>query len=177
MKYRNIVAAHLVLVSLLLIVPIAAAQGPASALAKLLSGTYRLHGDNTDARLQLVGVGGTGSTLDVLATASGTYQGKDVHQQAVLRLVSEGPDVRVTAIPHFTPVTEASPDVTRFSDTETQAACTFYLKPHGQGWAGATQGAVTCVAGAAGQWEVDITPGTIRFTNPQTKQVLVFHKA
>ena len=169
----------LVLGTIVLIAGLGAAfaAGPASDVASLLSGTYRLQGDSTDVRLQFAGVGGTGSTLDLLATASGTYKGKDVHQQAVLRLASEGPDVRVTAVPRFTPVTESSPDVTRFSDTELQAACTFHLKPHGQGWAGATQGTVTCVPGAAGKWEVDVTPGTIRFTNPETKQVLVFHKA
>jgi len=177
MKHRNIVAVPLALVSLFLMAAAAAAQGPASEVAKLLSGTYRLQGDKTDVRLRFAGVGGTGSTMDLLATASGTYKGTDIHHQGVLRLVTEGPDVRVTATPHFSPVTEASPDATRFSDAETRAACTFYLEPEGQGWAGDTQGTVTCVAGAAGQWRVDITPGTIRFTNPQTKQVLVFHKS
>lgn len=175
---KKLVSLSLVLGTIVLIAGLdaASAAGPASDVASLLSGSYRLQGDNTDVRLKFAGVGGTGSTLDLLATASGTYKGKDVHQQAVIRLASEGPDVEVTAIPRFTPVTEASPDVTRFSDTESQAACTFYLKPHGNGWVGATQGTVTCVAGAAGKWEVDITPGTIRFTNPETKQVLVFHK-
>jgi hypothetical protein len=154
-----------------------AASGPASSVASLLSGTYRLKDDDTDVQLQLASIGGTGSTVDILATASGTDKGKDVHLQAVLRLASEGPDVETTVIPRSTPVTESSPDVTRFSETELQAACTLYLKPRGNGWAGETQGTATCVTGAAGKWQVDINPGSIRFTNPETKQVVVFHKA
>jgi hypothetical protein len=35
---------------------------------------------------------------------------------------------------------------------------------------------VRAVAGAAGQWQVEILPGTLRFVDVRTKQALVFEK-
>ncbi|HEV8579477.1 MAG TPA: hypothetical protein VGX68_10385 [Thermoanaerobaculia bacterium] len=156
-----------------------APQGPAFQVASMLSGTYQLRDGNSDVRLQIGTTGGAGSNFNLLATASGTYEGRDLHQQGVIRLVSEGPDVRMSVIPHFAPVTELSPDVNRFSGTELQAACSLYLEPDKGKWSGATLGPGTCVqavTGAAGQWQVEILPGALRFIDVGTKQALVFQK-
>lgn len=156
-------------------------SGPASNAADLLSGSYRLQDDNSDLRLEISSTGGVGSTMNLLATASGTYEGRSVSEQGVLTLQTEGRDVRMSVIPHFgEPVTSLSPDVNRFSGTEIQAACTLYLQPYQQGWAGATQGPGTCVqaiTGAAGDWQIEIQPGTIRLSDPKTQRTLVFREA
>jgi hypothetical protein len=154
-------------------------QGPAFEVASMLSGTYQLRDDKSDLRLQIGSTSGAGSNFNLLATASGTYEGRDLHQQGVIRLDTEGPDVRMSVIPHFAPVTELSPDVNRFSGTELQAVCSLYLEPDEGKWRGATQGPGTCVqavTGAAGQWQVEILPGALRFTDVGTKQALVFQK-
>jgi hypothetical protein len=44
---------------------------------------------------------------------------------------------------------------------------------------GTTLGQSDCVraiGGALGQWQIEILPGTIRFTDAKTKQALVFEK-
>jgi hypothetical protein len=156
-----------------------APQGPAFEVASMLSGTYKLRDDSSDVQLQIGTTGGAGSSFNLLATASGTYAGRDLHQQGLIRLASEGPDVRMSVIPHFAPVTELSPDVNRFSGTELQAACSVYLEADEGKWRGATQGPGTCVqavTGAAGQWRVEILPGALRFTDVGTKQALLFQK-
>jgi hypothetical protein len=157
----------------------AAVQGPAFDVASMLSGTYKLRDDNSDVRLQIGSTGGVGSNFSLLATASGTYEGRALNQQGVIQLASEGPDVRMSVVPHFTPVTELSPDVNRFSETELRAACSLHLSSDEQRWVGTTHGTGTCVqavTGATGQWQVEILPGALRFTDVATKQTLVFEK-
>lgn len=181
MKYNNLIKLSLIFAAILLVssARTAAAQGPASEVASMISGVHQLRNENSDVRLQISSTGGVGSTVNLLVTASGRYNGRDVRQQGVIQLVSEGPDVRVTVIPHFSPVTELSPDVNRFSETELRAACTLHLTPDEQRWVGTTVGTGTCVqavTGAAGQWQVEILPGALRFTDVGTKQTLVFQK-
>jgi len=154
-------------------------QGPAFEVASMLSGSYRLRDSNSDLRLDIGSTSGIGSRFDLLATTSGTYNGKDLHQQAVLRLVTEGPDVRMSIIPHFSPVGELSPDLHRFSRIELQGACSVYLQPDEGRWTGTTAGPGTCVQAvtrAAGQWQVEILPGALRFVDVGTKQALAFEK-
>jgi hypothetical protein len=157
------------------------ARGPALDVASLLSGNYRLQDGDSNVRLDVSGTSGVGSRFSLLATASGTYRGRGVNEQAILRLETEGPDVRMSVIPRFgEPVSVLSPDVNEPSEAETRAACDIYLKSDERGWAGATQGQGDCiraVGGAIGQWQVEILPGTIRFTDPATKQALVFQKS
>lgn len=156
------------------------ARGPAFDVATLLSGTYRLQ-DDSNLRLDISSTGGVGSSFSLLATTSGTYKGRSINEQGGLRLETEGPDVRMTVIPHFgEALSAASPGINDFSPAELQAACDVYLRSDERGWAGATQGSGDClraVAGAAGQWQVEILPGTIRFVDVATKQALVFQKA
>lgn len=157
------------------------ARGPAFDVATLLSGTYRLQETNSNLRLDISSTGGVGSNFELLATASGRYAGRNVNEQGVIVLETAGPDVRMSIIPHFgEPVTVLSPDLTEFSQSELGSACTLHLQSDEQGWAGATQGKGSCVravGGAVGQWQVEILPGTIRFSDPGTQQVLVFQKA
>lgn len=155
-------------------------RGPAFDVAALLSGTYRLQDDDSNLRLDISSTGGVGSTFDLLATTSGTYEGRSINEQGGLRLATEGPDVRMTVIPRFgEAVTAASPGINDFSPAEIRAACDVYLRSDERGWMGATLGSGDCVravAGAAGQWQVEILPGTIRFVDAATKQALVFQK-
>jgi len=193
MKYRNTVKLCLVLTPLFLAATLgcasgkgaysssraAAPQGPAFEVASMLSGTYKLKDESSDLRLQIGSTGGVGSSFDLLATASGTYQGKPLSQQGVIRLSTEGPDVLMSIVPHFSPVTELSPDVNRFSRTELQAACSLHLESDEQRWIGTIPGSGTCVKaiiGAAGQWQVEVLPGALRFVDVGTKQALVFQK-
>jgi hypothetical protein len=152
----------------------------ASGVASLLNGSYQLQGGDSDLRLDISSTRGFGSRFTLLATASGTYQGRGVNEQGILELETEGPDVRLSVIPHFgEPVTVLSPDVTQFSDAERQSACQFHLRPDENGWMGTTLGQGDCVraiGGALGQWQIEILPGTIRFTDAKTKQALVFQK-
>ena len=160
--------------------PSAGGRGPAFDVATLLSGTYRLQGDGSNLRLDISSTGGVGSTFNLLATTSGTYEGRSINEQGGLRLATEGPDVRMTVIPRFgEAVTAASPDINDFSPAELRAACDVYLRSDERGWAGSTQGSGDCVravAGAVGQWQVEILPDTIRFSDPRQQQVLVFQK-
>jgi hypothetical protein len=160
--------------------PSTGALGPASDVATLLSGTYRFQDDDSNLRLDISSTGGVGSTFNLLATTSGTYEGRSISEQGGLRLATEGPDVRMTVIPRFgEAVTAASPGINDFSPAELRSSCDVYLRSDEQGWAGATQGSGDCVRaviGAAGQWQVEILPGTIRFVDQGTKQALVFQK-
>jgi len=157
------------------------ARGPAFDVASLISGNYRLQDGDSNVRLDISGTSGVGSRFNLLATASGTYRGRGVNEQGIIHLETEGPDVRMSVIPHFgEPVTVLSPDVNEASEAERRAACDIYLRSDERGWAGATQGQGDCiraVGGAVGQWQVEILPGTIRFTDPATKQALVFQKS
>src|SRR6185295_6559525 len=95
MKYKNLVKLCLVLTSVVLIAAAGCAsgkgaysssraatpQGPAFEVASMLSGTYKLNDGSSDLRLQIGSTGGVGSSFDLLATASGTYQGKPLSQQ------------------------------------------------------------------------------------------------
>ena len=155
-------------------------SGPASDVATLLNGTYQLQEGNSDLRLDISSTSGVGSRFDLLATASGTYEGRSVSEQSVLRIETEGPDVLVNIIPRFgEPVTQLSPDVDQFSQREIQGACTLYLRPYNEGWAGAAPGTGSCVqaiTGATGAWQMEVQPGLIRFSDPRTNRTLEFRE-
>lgn len=181
MKHKTLITISLVIAAIFLLSSArsAAAQGPASEVASMISGAHQFRNEKSEVRLQISSLSGGGSTVNLLVTASGTHEGREVRQQGVIQLASEGPDVRVTVIPHFAPVTETSPDVNRFSETELRAACNLYLERDEGKWIGATQGPGTCVqavTGAAGQWQVEVLSGALRFIDLGTKQALVFQK-
>jgi len=155
-------------------------SGPASDVASLLNGTYKLQEGNSDLQLNISSTSGVGSSFNLLATASGRLDGRSVSEQSTIRLETEGPDVMMTIIPRFgEPVTQLSPDAERISQGEIQAACTLFLTPYDEGWAGRPPGTGTCaqaIAGATGQWQVEIQQGTIRFSDPKTQRTLVFQE-
>ncbi|HEX6901053.1 MAG TPA: hypothetical protein VF789_15120 [Thermoanaerobaculia bacterium] len=155
-------------------------SGPASDVASLLNGTYRLQEGNSDLRLDISSTSGVGSSFSLLATASGRLDGRSVSEQSTIRLETEGPDVMMTIIPRFgEPVTQLSPDAEQISQGEIQSACTLFLTPYDEGWAGRPPGTGTCaraIAGATGQWQVEILPKTIRFSDPKTQRTLVFQE-
>jgi hypothetical protein len=155
-------------------------SGPASDVASLLNGTYRLQEGNSDLRLDISSTSGVGSRYELLATASGTYEGRSVSEQSRLQIETEGPDVLMNIIPRFgEPVTQLSPDVSDLSQREIQGACTLYLRPYDEGWAGAAPGTGSCVqaiTGATGQWQMQIEPGVIRFSDPRSNRTLVFRE-
>lgn len=155
-------------------------MSPASDVASLLNGTYRLQEGDSNLRLDISSTSGVGSRYELLATASGTYEGRSVSEQSTLQIQTEGPDVLMNIIPRFgEPVTQVSPDVGELSQREIQGACTLYLRPYDEGWAGAAPGTGACVqaiTGATGQWQMQIEPGVIRFSDPRSNRTLVFRE-
>lgn len=157
-------------------------SGPASDLAAIASGSYRLAEPAGDMTLRLSGVGGTGQTLDLFVQARGTAGSRNVTEHGVLRLASEGPDVRAIYIPHFDPtITELSSNATEFTDAENLAACSVVLRRDADGWEGDTEERGTCVraiGGAVGRWRLEIRQNEIRFLSPggQGQPALVFRK-
>lgn len=158
----------------------AVGSGPASDVASLLNGTYRLQEGDSDLRLDISSTSGVGSSYSLLATASGRLDGRSISEQSVIRLQTEGPDVMMTIIPQFgEPESQLSPDVNQPSQREIQGACTLYLRPYDEGWAGAPPGTGACVqaiAGATGQWQVEVQPGVIRFSDPASNRTLEFRE-
>lgn len=149
------------------------------SVASMLSGTYQAEG--SDLRLDISGadtpVGSEG--VNLFATASGQYGERNVREQGVLHIENQAGDVFVAYIPRFDPTTTAlSPGATNVSASEVSSACSFYLAPAAQGYAGQTRGATTCaraIGGAVGEWGVEIQPGMIRLTS-QGQPPIVFRK-
>jgi hypothetical protein len=146
----------------------------------MISGTYRVQEQGSDLRLTFSGTGGTGQRLDLFTSLRGSFGGRNVAEQGILHLESEGPDALATYTPHFDPaVTVLSPNLYDFSQAETQAACSVVLRPDADGWEGDTEEKGTCVraiGGAVGRWRVEIRKGEILFTNRESQQSLVFRK-
>ncbi len=115
---------------------------------------------------------------DVFALVTGRYQGDNVRQQGVIRLETQGQDIYFTYIPHFDPaITLLSNDVGRFTERELTSACSFTLKPQGDGFAGDTLGITACalaMRGAIGKWSVELEPGNLRFRNVESGETLRF---
>jgi hypothetical protein len=155
-------------------------SGPASHVASMISGTYRLQEPDSDLRLTISSTGGTGQMLDLFASARGSVGGRNVSEQGVLHLESEGPDARVIYTPHFDPtITLVSPTLNEFSPAETAAACSLVLRPDAGGWEGDTEERGTCVraiGGAVGRWRMEIREGEIRL-HDREGQPLVFRRA
>lgn len=149
------------------------------SVASLISGTYRAEG--SDLRLDISGadtaVGSEG--INLFARASGRYGERTVSEQGVLRVENQAGDVMLAYIPRFNPtVTALSPGATDVSAAEINSACTVYLGPSGQGYAGTTSGTTSCaraIGGAVGEWGVEVQPGVIRFTS-RGQEPIVFRK-
>jgi hypothetical protein len=115
---------------------------------------------------------------DVFVQVTGRFDKDSVRQQGVIRLEAQGEDIYFTYIPHFDPaVTVLSNDVGRFTERELESACSFTMKPVGDGFSGDTLGITACalaMRGAVGKWSVDIEPGSIRVRSVKTGETLRF---
>jgi hypothetical protein len=116
--------------------------------------------------------------FDIFVQVSGRFQGDSVRQQGVIRLESQGQDIYFTYIPHFDPsITILSNDVGRFTERELTSACSFTVKPQGDGFTGDTLGIAACalaMRGAIGKWSVELEPGNLRFRNVESGETLRF---
>lgn len=149
------------------------------SVASMISGTYQAEG--SDLRLDISGadtaVGSEG--INLFARASGRYGERTVSEQGVLHIENQAGDVMLAYIPRFNPtITSLSPGATDVSAAEVNSACTVYLGPSGQGYAGRTSGTTSCaraIGGAVGEWGVEVQPGLIRFTS-RGQEPIVFRK-
>ena len=114
---------------------------------------------------------------DVFVQVTGRFEKDNVRQQGVIRLESQGEDIYFTYIPHFNPaVTVLSNDVGSFTERELTSACSFTMKPAGDGFAGETLGITACalaMRGAIGKWSVELEPGGIRLQSVKTGETRV----
>jgi hypothetical protein len=68
-------------------------------------------------------------------------------------------------------------DAGRFTERELTSACSFVLKPKGDGFVGDTLGTTTCalaMQGAFGKWSLELEPGNLRVQNVETAETLRF---
>jgi hypothetical protein len=159
-------------------VPLGAANNPVFEVASILSGTFKGSTPGNELRLDLRPVTTDREHLyDLFLECSGKYQGVNVRRQGLVRLETQGGKVYLGYIPHFDPTVSAlSPEATRFSESEANAACGLTLIPRGDGFAGETPGS-TCAAamrGALGKWTVEIEPGSIRLREVKSGETLRF---
>lgn len=115
---------------------------------------------------------------DIFVQVTGKFENDIVRQQGVIRLESQGTDIYFTYIPHFDPaVTVLSNDVGSFNERELASACSFTMKPEGDGFAGETLGITACalaMRGAIGVWSLELEPGSIRVRSAKTGETLRF---
>jgi hypothetical protein len=149
-------------------------------MASILSGTFKGSTPGNDLRLDLRPVATDSQHLyDLFFECTGKYQGANVRRQGLLRLESQGPNVYLGYIPHFdATVSSLSPEATRFTDSEANAACGLVLSPHGDGFAGETPGASCAMAlrGTLGKWAIELEPGSIRVREVKTGETLRFKR-
>jgi hypothetical protein len=159
---------------------IAASGNQAFELATILSGTFQGTTPGNELRLDLQQVPTDPQhPYDMFLEITGKYQGGTVHRQGLVRLELQGKDVYVGYIPHFdATVTSMSANVTRFTDSEANAACGFHLAPRGDGFSGETSGSSCAFAlhGASGKWTIELEPGAIRVRNVQSGETLRFRR-
>jgi hypothetical protein len=163
-----------------------AAASPASAssdrlydIAKILSGTFEGSTPGNHLRLDIRNLPSDPQHLyDYFLAVTGSFESTNVHQQGVIRLERQGEDVYFTYIPHFDPsITSLSQDAGRFTERELTSACSFIMKPVGDGFGGETLGSTSCalaMRGAVGKWTVELEPGNMRLRNVESGETLRF---
>lgn len=149
------------------------------AIARILSGTFE--GSTPGNRLTLDVSSVTvdpDHPYDLFLRVSGQFEKTNVMQQGLIRLETQGNDIYFTYIPHFNPtVTALSMDAGRFTERELNSACSFVLKPRGDGFAGDTLGTTSCalaMQGAIGKWSLELEPGNLRLQNVDSAETLRF---
>ncbi|HYT32564.1 MAG TPA: hypothetical protein VEO37_08225 [Thermoanaerobaculia bacterium] len=170
-----------ILASLLAICAVAsAADNPVYDIANILSGTFQGSTPGNELRLDFRPVPTDPQhPYDLFVEVTGKYLGQNVRRQGLLRLESQGRGVYVGFIPKFdATVTALSPDATRFSESEANAACGFTLRAQGDGFSGETTPSVCAVAlrGGTGKWSIELEPGTIRLRNVVSGETLRFRR-
>ena len=157
-----------------------ASSNPVLDLANILSGTFQGTTPGNELRLDLRPVTTDAQhPYDMFLEVAGKYQGQAVRRQGLVRMETAGADVYVGYVPHFDPtVTSMSADATRFTPSETNAACGFHLKPVGDGFSGATSGSSCMVAlrGVTGKWTIELEPGGIRLRSTESGETLRFRR-
>jgi hypothetical protein len=151
-------------------------------IASILQGRYEGATPGNELTLQMSTVTIDPShPFDIFVLVTGKYQGDSVRQQGVIRLETQGQDIYFTYIPHFDPaITLLSNDVGRFTERELTSACSFTVKPRGDGFAGDTLGIAACalaMRGAIGKWSLELEPGNLRFRNVESGETLRFKQA
>jgi hypothetical protein len=148
-------------------------------IASLLSGTFEgsTPGNHLTLDLRALAIDPQ-HPFDLFLQLSGQFEKDNVRQQGVIRLERQGADIYFTYIPHFNPATTSlSRDAGRFTEQELTSACSFVLKPRGDGFVGETLGTTTCalaMRGANGKWSVEIEPGNLRVRNTDSGETLRF---
>jgi hypothetical protein len=157
------------------------AADPTSQIAGILSGTFQGSTPGNELRLDFRAVPTDSQHLyDLFIDISGKYLGQIVKRQGLIRLESQGKGVYVGYIPHFdATVTALSPNATRFTDNEANAACGFTLAVAGDGFSGETTVSTCAFAlhGGTGKWSIDLEPGSIRVRNVASGETLRFQRA
>lgn len=177
---RSSVATVLVAASLLVPGPLLASDNQAYELASQLSGTFQGSSPGNELRVDLRSIlTDPQHPYDLFLEVSGKYQGEIVRRQGLLRLETQGRDIYVGYVPHFeATVTSLSPEATRFTESEANAACSFNMKPRGDGFAGETVGATCAFAmrGVTGKWSIEVEPVSIRIRETKTGETLRFKR-
>jgi hypothetical protein len=159
---------------------VAKAEDPAFQAATILSGTFKGSTPGNELRLDLRPITTDPQHLyDLFFECAGKYQGDNVRRQGLIRLETQGRGVYLGYIPHFdATVTSFSPEATRFTQSEVNAACGFDLAPRGDGFAGETPGSTCAMAlrGALGKWTIEIEPGSIRVREVKSGETLRFRR-
>jgi hypothetical protein len=148
-------------------------------IAAILSGTFEGSTPGNHLRLDIRNLAlDPQYPYDYFLAVTGQFEKDNVHQQGVIRLERQGKDVYFTYIPHFSPtVTALSQDAGRFTESELSAACSFIMKPVGDGFGGETLGSTACalaMRGAVGKWTVEVEPGNMRIRNVASGETLRF---
>ena len=148
-------------------------------IASILSGTFEGSTPGNHLRLDLRPLAiDPEHPYDLFLQVTGQFEKDNVHQQGVIRLERQGNDIYFTYIPHFDPATTGlSSNAGRFTERELTSACSFVVKPKGDGFGGETLGSTTCalaMRGALGKWSVELEPGGIRLRNTTSGETLRF---
>lgn len=156
--------------------------GSTTELASMLTGQYQAEG--TGLRLDIGSTGSStalGGGLNLFATITGTLDGQNVREQAILHLENAAGDIQMTVVPEFDPTASPlAPGGIETSQLELNSACTVFMQPVRQGYEGTTRGTGTCVRavqGAVGEWAIQVQQNSIRLTNLRNReQTLVFRE-
>lgn len=158
------------------------AGDPAAQLSSMMSGTWRgvTPGNDLTVSIEPVVIRNLNHPYDLFLEVRGRFESDNVSQQGYLHVSNQGSSILLGYIPHFDPtVSSLSTRAGRFTASEVNAACSLYLKPSGDGYAGDTEEGPTCafaIRGAIGRWTLRVEPGTITVQNDRTGETLRFRR-